>query len=220
MNQHEENINATVSARRRLLRGLIASPAVLPLSAGAQTTAAASNLNCVRNGAGMTNPVNTTTELPWTASGDNWVRVKLWRVEKPGGTQGDGPYRYYAKGDDLVLIANGNAVVSPAPSAGAWVLVLDSTTSDAGTYRPGSNHTVGTGFVSTTGFPIPGWDNNTIASDFAGNIATPVDQWAGVRFDGSGRVTGVVDLTGGGTGTSALAKTCWTSFSGFKAYPG
>ena len=144
----------------------------------------------------------------------------LWRVEKPGGTQGDGPYRYYAKGDDLVLIANGNAVVSPAPSAGAWVLVLDSTTSDAGTYRPGSNHTVGTGFVSTTGFPIPGWDNNTIASDFAGNIATPVDQWAGVRFDGSGRVTGVVDLTGGGTGTSALAKTCWTSFSGFKAYPG
>lgn len=220
MNQHDENMNATVSARRRLLRGLIASPAVLPLSAGAQSVAAHSNFNCVKNGAGQTNPINTTTELPWTGSGDNWVRVKLWRVERPGGTQGNGPYRYYAKGDDLVLIANGNAVVSPAPSAGAWVLVLDSATSDPNTYRPGSTHAVGTGFPSTTGFPIPGWDNNTDASNFAGNIAAPVDQWAGVRFDSSGRVTGVVDLTSGNTATSALAKSCWTSFSGFNAYPG
>ena len=214
MNQHEENINATVSARRRLLRGLIASPAVLPLSAGAQTTAAASNLNCVRNGAGMTNPVNTTAELPWTASGDNWVRVKLWRVTKPGGSSSTGPFRYYVKGNDLFLISAGNVIATTAPTNGQWMLVLDGNPASGG-YVP-SGHSLGSVFTSGN---APEWSLSTFNNNTATSSYSP-EQWAAVRFNNSGQISGVVYLSNDSSATSALAKTCWTSFSGFKAYPG
>lgn len=205
------NPDASVSARRRLLRGMLAAPAVLPLSAAADPVAA-SNLRCIVNrinNADGEGPKETEAQIPWTSGGDIWVRVKLWRATNPTDAT---KHRYYVNGNDISFIANGKPIGLAAPNSGQWMLVKDDAPA-AGSYSPSPDHSIGVPFAS--GSP-PAWvvgANTGVAT----TSYTP-EQWAAVRFDNLGNIVGVVPV--GSSPSSALKKTCWTSFSGFMAYPG
>lgn len=206
MSENTQRPEGTTGARRRLLRGMLAAPAVLPLSGGAQA-AVASNLRCVVNQINN-DPKQTESEIWWTDSGDTWVRVKLWRATRPGTTD---RFRYYVKGEDISLIANGKPITSTAPTTGQWMLVKNG--GGTGGFNP-------TGQVLAVPFNYgapPAWTRDT----YSPGVATKdydSPQWAAVRFDKDGKIVGVVPV--GSSPSSAIKKSCWTSFSGFTAYPG
>ncbi len=186
---------------------MLAAPAVLPLSGGAQA-AVASNLRCVVNQIDN-DPKQTEAQLPWTPAGDTWVRVKLWRATRPNNTD---RFRYYVKGEDISLIANGKPITSNAPTTGQWMLVKQVGTGTGG-YNP-SGQTLGVPFVSSF---TPEWTRSGYSPGVATSSYSPA-QWAAVRFDKDGKIVGVVPV--GSSPSSAIKKSCWTSFSGFTAYPG
>ncbi|MFO1217434.1 MAG: hypothetical protein U1E89_03515 [Burkholderiaceae bacterium] len=89
----QESLSARSSARRKLIRGSFAAPAVLMLHSGASMAAASVN-SCLKrqNQHPMTQPV--------AMSDDLWFRYQLWGWVKPSGevveTSG-----YWIKGSDL-----------------------------------------------------------------------------------------------------------------------
>ena len=84
-----------VSARRRLLGGVVAAPAVLALHSG--SALAKTSANCVQKQAD-TNP-----KYPgsWPSS-DTYVRVQLWWL-KPSANSGD--VTWYISGEDVAALA-------------------------------------------------------------------------------------------------------------------
>lgn len=79
------------SARRRLVRGVFAVPAVLTVC-NASATAISSSMRCVNNQ--VTNP-NTIKTVGVSNSLDAWLRVQLWAKSVYGGTD------YYVSGADI-----------------------------------------------------------------------------------------------------------------------
>ncbi|MCY7315564.1 MAG: hypothetical protein LH480_08065 [Rubrivivax sp.] len=80
------------AARRKLVRGIFAAPAIMTVCSGS-AFAASSSLRCLSN-----QVVNNPTTMPVTTALDSWLRVQLWST-------GDGskksPYLYYVSGADL-----------------------------------------------------------------------------------------------------------------------
>jgi hypothetical protein len=92
-----QDLDPKRSARRRLMRGAFAAPAVLTLYSGS-ATAATSILNCVarQNGARV-NPVPGVV-----TADDNYLRYQLWAlVQSANSTVVDS---YYIKGADLAVL--------------------------------------------------------------------------------------------------------------------
>jgi hypothetical protein len=91
----EKHPSARQAARRKLLRGAFAAPAVLTLHSAGATTAASSSLRCLTN---QVNGINSTKTVPVSNTLDTWLRVPLF-------TTGDGstltPFKYYIKGSDV-----------------------------------------------------------------------------------------------------------------------
>jgi hypothetical protein len=78
------------NARRRLIRGAFAAPAIMTVYSGS-ALANSSSLRCVANKANA-------AEMPGVTSGtDTWVRVQLW-------TQGSSNAAYYISGADVVAL--------------------------------------------------------------------------------------------------------------------
>lgn len=103
MNENREQSSVKVSARRRLVRGAFAAPAVLQLYSGG-ALANASSVRCVANQVKY-------PEFPTaTAAPDVWVRVRLWTV----GT--DANLSAWVKGSDVVALVNGLSLYSYLPS--------------------------------------------------------------------------------------------------------
>jgi hypothetical protein len=86
------NSREVVSARRRLIRGTFAAPALLALHSGSAIAGASSNLRCLEIGA------QPTAVVP--AGTDTIVRVALY---KPGSASSGGPERYL-KGADVYSV--------------------------------------------------------------------------------------------------------------------
>lgn len=88
------------SARRRLLQGAIAAPALLTLHTG-HATAMASNLRCVNNQ--VDHPVAPGAK---SSPSDNYVRVQLYTL-RPSTNSNE--VRYFVRGTDIAsLAATGN----------------------------------------------------------------------------------------------------------------
>ena len=66
-------------ARRRLLRGTFAAPAVMTLCS-ASALAAASNRRCIANQVGYAD--SALKYPPASASTDTWIRVQLWTLSQ------------------------------------------------------------------------------------------------------------------------------------------
>ena len=96
------------SARRRLLKGAFAAPAVLALHSGS-ALANTSSAQCVINQ--IDNPISPAL----TNSTDNYVRVRLWTLRKNAGFA---EIRYFVRGSDLTAL--GTNVVNEYLPPGSW----------------------------------------------------------------------------------------------------
>jgi hypothetical protein len=82
-----------VSARRRLLRGSFAAPAVLALHSGSAIAATTSALRCIAN-----QVASPTTQAVVTSNDGAWLRVQLWAYVKSGKAYNG---EYWLRGSDL-----------------------------------------------------------------------------------------------------------------------
>jgi hypothetical protein len=90
------------SARRRLIKGGIAAPAIVALHSGS-ALAAASSRNCVVNQ--LNNPQHPGHT---SAPADRYVRVQLWTLRKAN----DPKIRYFVRGNDIQAVTMGSSQVA------------------------------------------------------------------------------------------------------------
>lgn len=204
MNQDINRADPSVTrARRRLLRGAFSAAAVIPLTSGAQT-ALASNMRCVANQA---TPVSPATRLAGsrssTAAGaDGQVRVPLYKSTKTiGGTLYT---RYWMKGADLFLIA-GLKTSSVITGVTTTNYVLSSSNRPLTFSPPDAPGAISADPVN---YNSSGW--SPLTQDTSGGA-----RYVSVKFDANGIQLGSSDyISSGSSANSALAQTCWSSFSG------
>lgn len=198
------------TARRRLLRGVVAGAAVLPVGAGA--TAVASNLRCVAN-------IVDTSTLPDSVAGgrsadklssDGISRVPLYKSTKTYWSNGVEvtKTRYWVKGADLVALKGTSPGSLPSGvTASNWELSSSDRSGDV----PGATTSTPESYL-TTGWSTPTQDSS------GGN------RYVAIRFDNAGNMLGTSDYVttfSSPTNNSAIHRTCWSSFSGvnFSALP-
>jgi len=104
MNEIREESLGKFSARRRLIRGAFAAPAVLQLYSGG-AFANASSARCVANQVAYPQ-FPTATTVP-----DVWVRVQLWTLGSGGN------FSAWVKGSDVIALVNGLSLYSYLQSA-------------------------------------------------------------------------------------------------------
>lgn len=167
LNTQVDALAAGPNARRRLIRGAFAAPAIMTVCSGS-ALAGSSSLRCVAHQANT--PV-TVLSLP-DSSTVGWMRVQLY-------TQGSGS-TYYVKGSAIV------ALKAPGTST-AYMGLSD--------WQPFNINNSTAGTVNS-------------ASPSNPQLSSPA-KYAAIRVDAGGNIVGV-GATGGGT---AIAGTCWTSFT-------
>ena len=136
------------AARRRLVRGVFAAPAIMTVCSGS-AFAAGSSLRCLSN---QVNSSTTTKTVGVSESLDTWLRVQLQRT---GSGTTDMPYIYYVSGADLgiwKLPSNSVYLVS-----NQWQL-----------FNPTSN-TAGAKVNAPSG-PVPGNKYAALQFDAKGNV--------------------------------------------------
>lgn len=192
------------TARRRLLRGVMAGAAVLPVGAGA--TSVASNLRCVKN---IVDPGTEPASAMGGRTGDKLAsdgisRIPLYKSEKTYTNSSGQPVtltRYWVKGADIYALKGSAAVSVPAGVTGSNWLLSSST-------RSGD---------------VLGAVSSAPESHLTANWSTPqqnstgTEKYVAVRFDNAGNIVGTSDNISSFTSpvnNSAVHRTCWSSFSG------
>jgi hypothetical protein len=213
VNDQIQDPASKVSARRRLIRGAFAAPAALTLYSG--SVAARSINNCVTKQTAVTTPP---APGPTAEEGTTFVRVRLKRFNGLyGGGVKSNRFSRWVKGSDVVaLIAAG----TPAPylTGSQWQLydrgVIDDRTCSTSTFNPASKYAVSP--VGTILGTQPDEAGSVACTDttevrtLTGN--GPIeDEWVALRVNSSGQIVGVVGINDT-AGTSAVYKSCWTSF--------
>jgi hypothetical protein len=157
--------SAKASARRRLIRGVFASPAALTLCSGS-AFAQASNQRCVAN------QVTGDPQFPSVGPADTWVRVSVWVHQN-----GAGPQTRLVSGTRVAQVQGsaGNSFIR----SGQWKQIA----------KPFNE------FIPTGSRPIE------------------TREFVALLVNDRGVIVGISDGTTVG-GVSAIAKSCWTSFSG------
>jgi hypothetical protein len=182
------------SARRRLLKGVMAGAAVLPVGAGA--TSVASNLRCLKN---TVDPGVEPTELVGGRAADKLAMDNISRVPLYKSTK-DTKTRYWVKGSDLVAL-QGTAPISVPSGVTATNWLLSS--SDNGDTVPDLSS-------APESHGGSGW--STPVQDGSG-----LNRYVAVRFDNAGNMVGTSDYItnfSSPKNNSAIHRTCWSSFSG------
>jgi hypothetical protein len=177
-----------VSARRRLIRGTFAAPAVVALHSGS-AFANVSSLRCVNFQ--VDHPVYPPFQ---TTPSDTYIRVQLWSVRKSSGSTPENQIRWFIKGSDVDAIRLNKASINNffmASSNEWWEF-------DKSTYQlKGSK-------LST---PQPAYS----ASDIG--VINHDGGWVAVRINASTTDVSIVGVVESGkTGGSAVLYSCWSSF--------
>ena len=168
------------TARRRLLRGVMAGAAVLPVGAGA--TSVASNLRCVAN---IVDPATAPVAVSGgratdKLAGDGIARVALYKSTKSymSGSTTVTKTRYWVSGADLAVLKSTSAASLPPgiTGSGMWLLSSSDRTGDVLGTATGTPETYGT---TTTPWSFPTKDTSV------GYVA--------VRFDNAGNMLGTSD---------------------------
>ena len=191
------------TARRRLLRGVMAGAAVLPVGAGA--TSVASNLRCVVN---IVDPATAPVAVPGGRSGDKLAtdglsRVALYKSTKSylSGSTTVTLIRYWVKGSDLVALKGTTAIGLPAGVSGSTWMLSSSTRS--GDVLGATSTSPETHLTSNWSTPV--------------QDSTGTEKYVAVRFDSAGNIVGTSDnITSLSSpyNNSAIHRTCWSSFTG------
>lgn len=184
MNENIEAMSVKINARRRLVRGAFAAPAVMTLYSG--SAFAVASQTCVAKQ--VANPPPT---LPTaSAAPDIWVRVQLYTL---GIVPGDPSHTStWVSGADVDAL---NAVSAGAP-------YLSNTQWQAFTANNHSGYTVGA-ILNTPP------SHNSPTHTPAGTPLTQNGAYVALRVDANGNIIGVVGISSGG---SSVANTCWASF--------
>lgn len=189
LNKANDGLSALGSARRRLVRGTFAAPAVLTVHSGS-ALATTSLGSCLRkaNLAPVTQPVTD------SASTDVYFRYKLWafvRIANPTLTYPLGSVRtadgYWIKGAELaVYVRSGQTPFLGSSSWQKFDLTTNALTTTVQTTTP------------TTGSATPSnWQ------------LQQVSKFVSLRVSGTGALTGA-GASGSG---SAVSNSCWNSFA-------
>lgn len=186
MKPQEPTTDAKTQARRRLLRGTFAAPAVLTVCSGSTFAQAVTSLTCV---AKQVNSVKDTANSGTTstpASG-NWVRVpllKLWR-ESNGNVDS-----IWISGAYISANIQKTGTTSFLGST-SWLCYLK--------VAGGSDYNTGQIYGAQ-----PTRNRFTLVAN---------GEWVAVLVDASGNIKGVVGLQAAGTGQYPVhATSCWSSF--------
>lgn len=191
LNNPSSGLSAKGSARRKLVRGTFAVPAVLAVHSGS-ALATTSLGTCLRkaNLSPRTEPVTT------TAGADNIFRYQLWAYVRVAGATSTSPLGsvreadgYWIKGADLTPFVRNSQ--TPFVTNGAWQK-----------FSPTTNALVGSSQLTTPtcGSSVPSnWNLQRVA------------QFVSLRVSSTGQIVGAGSTGGGG---SAVGNSCWNSFAG------
>jgi hypothetical protein len=105
---HSKQGADVASARRRLIQGAFAAPAVLALHSGSALANTSSAICAINQ---IDNPVSP----PLANATDSYLRVRLWSLRK---NTGNPEVRYFVRGDDLSAL--GTNVVNEYLPVGSW----------------------------------------------------------------------------------------------------
>lgn len=179
----DENIdarNSVGSARRRLMRGAFSAPAVLTLYSG--SVFAATSSQCEIKGA-------TTTTPPVTAADDQYLRYRLWALQKVSGDNVGKIDSYYVQGSDLLMkVAQGFT-----PGSSQWQkfdVGMNKLVDGPLGQKPAKKKPDGT--------ENPNW------------ALVQADQWVVLRVDNTGAIVGVGNVDAG----FVVSDSCASSLSG------
>jgi len=177
------------SARRRLVRGAFAAPAVLALYSGS-AVAMASSLRCVNNQV-RNSPVR---HVELSDGRDRYVRVQLWSLKPLRSTVTPDKYRWYLSGDDFVDLATLSPRISNSFLVRNQWRRFDSTAT-------APDLVVGNPLLSR-----PVWsseDNGVLTRD---------GQWVAVRIFADRQGVDILGVIDGSLDGSAVSGLCWASF--------
>ena len=210
MNDKSHDPSATVSARRRLIRGAFAAPAALTLYSGGAF--AAPSFTCVARQNQPGNAINAPAN-----PNNTFVRVRNFRLINGMSVANAA---FFVSGADVVsLLPPGGSYLTAAQ----WQCVAITGT--------GLGFTVGSIHInprSASGNKASGNASPTFglglnlepvfinAQPAIGNTPVVTNSFIAVRIDGGGKVVGVQNVFSGNT---ALRMSCWTSIGGANAFP-
>ena len=169
------------SARRRLIRGVLAAPALMIVCSGS-AFAQASNIRCLANAANATTPPGAWGTT--TANADTFLRVRLYLVTTRENCDSAGDnctkvQKFYVKGEDLGLMARG-----PGMPSNTQYLRIDPTN------------------YATIGSPV-----NSITAPPTIRSQAYVNQYVALRIDAAGQIVGIGSVGQGGM----VGMSCWNS---------
>lgn len=174
-----------VSARRRLMQGMVAAPAVLTLHSGS-AFAMASNARCVDNQ--VNDPVYPSYQSG-AAPSDTYVRVRLWSL-RPDAYSAD--VRWYVRGDDVQALTNGsNKIDNVFLYPGEWKQ-----------FDPAN---------PTTDYPkiatVPTWE----PSPGIVGVMAQDGGWVAIRVDATSNGADIIGIVGPSSDGSGISGSCWAS---------
>ena len=218
MKQDKHDMQPTVSARRRLIRGAFAAPAAMTLLSG--SVAARSAINCVTKR--VSSP-----ELPALAAaeGTTYVRVQLRKFTgSAGGNVKSNRTSRWVRGSDIVgKQAAGSSVYLTGTQ---WQLYDRDTTGATSScditstnFNPASAYAGALTPPGTIVNSTPTENGSVVCDPVGGSSPKSIDstsevgdQWVAIRVNSAGDILGVAGLNDPATGQSAVWQSCWTSF--------
>lgn len=184
MNKTPDHLNSPASARRKLLKGGFAVPAVLTLRSGSTYAAGSIGLCLVKQN-------NAPATVPVSASDDGFLRYQLYAYVKTGGSTNIGSIRevdgYWIKGSELSVFVR--SAQQPFVTTSYWQR-FDIITNNL------SGSPISSTPVCTASTPT----NFTLQK---------VAKWVSLRVSSTGQIVGAGNSTSG----SAVGDSCWNSFA-------
>lgn len=185
MNKNLQEPIEKVSARRRLVRGAFAAPAVLSLYSG--SALAASSNQC------LTKEVGQGHEPAPGSESAAYVRVQLLKVIR---TKNTTKFMNLVPGDDVAALHVPNTLPTYLQE-GEWQCFSTNINKESNKPFPIDVGETATGAIPTDGF------------------STEPGAFVALKIDAAGNIKGVVGIGGTTTDGSAVHESCWTSFTGF-----
>ncbi len=210
MTKDTEHLDTSRSARRRLVRGAFAAPAMLALHSGS-AFAMASNLRCVNN--------QLAQRVLEPANPEHYVRVELYSVTTTTVTSTGTPTTDSSRGKKEKKTKSGGSnsqVVSEATPE--TVVTTKYYVSGADVDALASFGRIENRFLGTGKWQEFNWDTRKLVPGAVTDVSSPTrsGKFVLIRIDGS--VEGGVSIVGiveaDSASGSAVSTLCWSSFAG------
>lgn len=190
MDKEMQFVEGAGSARRRLLKGSFAVPAVLTIASGSALARTSSGCIVGEAAAGETSDFDTTNET--------WQRVLAYTFLKNPGSDRS----YWIRYEEI----HGLAILAGVAIQNDWITAGQALCVQSGTAATGSSqHVSGTIYSSSTTPILP---TLTSSDSISGSV-----RYYAVIVDSSGNIIGIsLKFTASGQTGGAVHQSCWNSF--------